>query len=555
MESVRLLGSETGLHEIAVAFVSQYRMRIATLIVCCLFAALARGQDSPFADATSLLWRAEALEADGKITEAWTLYSQAALLDPKNQRAVGKALQLRVKAMEKATIGGLAGGAGADSKVNPSDPLLRIADSELRELPRMLPPPALRPKEGNIDLALKGDSKTLYTRFLTHFGIDVIFDGDYDNPAGREVKVSGASFEEGLYALGLATNSFVVPIGDKLAMVVRDTDQKRRDQERTVAITLPTPTAISSPEAQELARAVQTIFELQRVSVDTTRGLMLIRDRWSKVRLAQIALQQLLSYRSQVMVEVEFYEINEQSNLSFGFSLPNSSQLVPFVSRPNLTQALNGYSNFFSFGGGATLFGLGVTAANLFASMTYSHTSSLLQAQMRSLDGLAATLHVGDKYPVITAVFTFPGENSTQPPPQVQFEDLGLTLKITPHVHGNDEVTLDMETEFKVLTGQTNNNIPVISSRKYSGTVRLKEGEWAVATGLVTRNEARSLKGIAGVANLPILGPALSSNGRDRSNGQTLLVLRPRRIGPRPGDREMREMWTGSETKFLAPVR
>lgn len=529
-------------------------MRIATLIFCCLFAVLVRGQDSPFADSTSLLWRAEALEADGKITEAWTLYSQAALLDPKNQRAVGKALQLRVKAMGKANIS-LSGGAGGTSAVEPLDPLNRIADSELRELERMLPPPALQPKEGSIDLALKGDSKTLYTRFLTHFGIDVIFDGDYDNPAGREVKVSGASFEEGLYALSLATSSFVVPIGEKLAMVVRDTDQKRRDQERVVSITLPTPTVISSPEAQELARAVQTIFELQKVTVDTTRGLMLIRDRWSKVRLAQIALQQMLRYRSQVMVEVEFYEINEQSNLSFGFSLPNSSQLVPFVSRPNLTAALNGYSQFLSFGGGATLFGLGVTAANLFGSMTYSNTSSLLQAQMRSLDGLAATLHVGDKYPVITAVFTFPGENSTQPPPQVQFEDLGLTLKITPHVHGNDEVTLDMETEFKVLTGQTNNNIPVISSRKYTGTVRLKEGEWAVATGLMTRNEARSLQGIAGVASAPVLGPALSRNGRDRSQGQTLLVLRPRRIGPRPGDQELREIWTGTETKFLAPVR
>jgi general secretion pathway protein D len=551
------------MHDAGAAFVTKSRMRIATVVACCLLVALQpvlRGQDSPFVDANSLVWRAEALEADGKITEAWTLYSQAATLDPKNARAAGKALQLRVKALEGAhlaldsALGKAKAGAGKDP-VDPADPLLHIAEGELRDLERMLPPPALVPKPGTIDLSQKADGKVLYTKFLEHFGIDVIFDGDYDNPTGREVKISGASFEEGLYALGIATNSFVIPIAPKLAMVIRDTDQKRRDQERTVAITFQVPTAISSPEAQELARAVQQIFELQRVAVDTTRGQMLIRDRWSKVRPAQMALEQLLSYRSQVMIEVEFYQVNETSNLSYGFSLPNSSQLVPFVTRKNLTTSLAGYSKFLSFGGGATLFGLGVTAANLFASMTHTNTSSLLQAQMRSLDGLAATLHVGDKYPVITALFTFPGENSTQPPPQVQFEDLGLTLKITPHVHANDEVTLDLETEFKVLTGQTNNNIPVISSRKYTGTVRLREGEWAVATGLVTRNEARSIKGIAGLASIPIVGPALSTNGRDKSDGQTLLVLRPRRIGVHPGDRELREIWTGSETKFLAPVR
>jgi type II secretory pathway component GspD/PulD (secretin) len=146
------------------------------------------------------------------------------------------------------------------------------------------------------------------------------------------------------------------------------------------------------------------------------------------------------------------------------------------------------------------------------------------------------------------------GPNPLATAPQVQFEDLGLTLKITPHMHGNNEITLDVESEFKVLTGQTNNDIPVIANRKYTGTVRLKEGEWAVAAGLLTNTEARNIAGLAGLAQIPVVGKAFSRTGRDRTQGQTLLVLKPRVISARPGEGDLREIFTGSEQRYIAPL-
>ncbi len=511
-------------------------------------------QDFPFADAKSLTWRAQELEEQGKTTEAWALYTQAAKLDPKNALAAGKAVLLRGKAMEGAVPVAVAGEVFVDLK----DPSVHITEQELMEVPRMLPPPSLSPGAAKVTMTLTGDGKKIYTEFLKKFGIDVIFDGDYDNPLNRQVKLEEAGFEEALYMINLATGSFVNPLSEKLAMVVRDTDQKRRDQERNVAISLPIPTAISAPEAQELARAIQQIFELQRVSIDTVRGTMLIRDRWSKVKPAELALMQLLSYRGQVMIDVEFYEVAEQSNLSFGFSLPTQSQLIPLVKRTNLVAtAVNGFSKALSFGGGATLFGLGVTTANLFASMTHSNAKSLYETQVRSLDGLPATVHIGDRYPIITATASYASATSNNQQlasPQIQFEDLGLTIKITPHMHGNGEISMEVDSEFKVLTGQTNNNIPVIANRKYTGTIRLKEGEWAVAAGLVTRSVSKNKSGIAGVSQIPFLGAALSTNGRDQSMGQTLLVIRPHVISAVPGERATKDIFTGSETRYLPPV-
>ncbi len=509
-----------------------------------LWALVCLGQDAFQNDPKSMLWRAQALEEEGKLTQAWLLYNHIATIDRSNALAVGKATQLRTKALEGATVGG-GKATGEEPAIDPTDPLLNIKDEELSDIERLKPPPALTPRDTRLTLELKGDAKTIYTRILAHFGVEVIFDGDYDNPQNREVRIEDATFEQALYIAGVATGSWVNPIAPKLAMVIKDTDQKRREQERNVAITLPIPTAISSPEAQELARAIQQLFELQRVSVDTVRGMLLVRDRWSKVRLAELAIGQFLRLRGQVMLDVEFFEVNDQSNLSFGFSLPTSTQLVPLVARRTLSFR------------GATLFGLGTTTANLFASMTHSNTRSLYEAQVRALDGLPATLHIGDRFPIITQVVNFStsATNAQALAPQIQFEDLGLTLKLTPHLHTNGEVSLEVESEFKVLTGQTNNDIPVIANRKFTGTVRLKPGEWAVGAGLVTLNESVNRAGLAGIANLPVLGQLLSTNGKDRRIGQTLLVIRPRVIGASPSEYPAKEIFTGQEQRFLAPTR
>ncbi|MFO0508661.1 MAG: hypothetical protein ACK5YZ_01500, partial [bacterium] len=230
-------------------------------------------------DALSLLWRAQSLENAGRITEAWLLYSQAALLEPRNRLALGKASQLRAKALEKASFS-LPGGASA-----PTGPIEQISAEDLAMIERLTPPPALTPRAGPpLTLDLKGDGKDIYTRVFAHFGIDVVFDGDYEIPRDRHIVLTAASFAEAVYTAGLVTNSFVNPLSPWLALVARDTDQKRREQERNVAITLPIPTAISSPEAQDLGRAIQQIFELQKVSIDTVRGMLLVRDRWSKVK-------------------------------------------------------------------------------------------------------------------------------------------------------------------------------------------------------------------------------------------------------------------------------
>lgn len=181
----------------------------------------------------------------------------------------------------------------------------------------------------------------------------------------------------------------------------------------------------------------------------------------------------------------------------------------------------------------------------------------MLRAEVRALDGQAAQFHVGDKYPIMTGNYGSTaqvGSNVLALTPSFSFEDLGFVLKVTPRIHGMDDVTLDVEAEFKVLTGESVNDIPVIANRKLKSQVRLASGEYAVIAGLMTASEARTIGGIAGLSSLPLLGPLLRTNTRERDANEAVIVVRPRVIELPGSELPTKSFWTGSETHFPSPL-
>jgi general secretion pathway protein D len=513
----------------------------------------------PAEDFAEKLYKAgQRAEKAGDKLHAFLLYAQAASLAPANVEFAMRKAALQADAGMSATtrinmdpLGGASPGIASES----------LTDNDIADAREARMPPRLKITEGLKSFDFSGDPKTVVEKVMGVYGLMVVFDADYQAPPPFRFRLADVRFEEALRTLETVSNSFLVPVNDRLALVVRDTAQKRIEMSPAMAMAIPIPERISVQEAQEMMTAVVQTLEIRKFSLDPVKRVVYLRDQVPKVLAARAMLNDLSRTRAQVEVDVEFLEVTKSSSLGYGLQLPTSSAIVNFSSflgNPN-PGASSGFTSFLTFGGGATFFGIGIASSTVIATFTKSDSNVILKSQLVTLDGQPATLHVGQHYPLVTATYSG-GSTSTISsgngsgliaPPTINFEDLGLVLKITPAVHDQGEVSLEISTEFKVLGTSDSNGNPSISNRKYEGKVRLRMDESAVVAGVLDTTDADTRSGIAGLASIPWIGRLLRSNTINHSKEEVLLILRPRLLDVPPWEYGAAPIWVGTETKPL----
>jgi general secretion pathway protein D len=270
------------------------------------------------------------------------------------------------------------------------------------------------------------------------------------------------------------------------------------------------------------------------MAFDAATRTVLVRDRVTRARVARSLLEALLLPGAQVSIEVQLLTLDADRTYHYGVALPTSFPLIDFghIGAFHTTWSSVGNAmNFLAFGGGATLFGVGLTDATLFATYSKSFASNLYNAIVVVSDGQTANLHVGDKFPIPQSLYTgfqqSGGGSLYNPIGQITLEDLGLVLKLTPHINGEGDVSLDIEAEFKALGTQTIDTVPSINQRQFKGNVMLREGEWAVLAGIDENTHTTTRNGIPGLAQIRGLNQVLSENTRDDKSENTLLVIKP----------------------------
>ena len=523
-------------------------------------------------NAADVYLRARKAERAGHMMEAYLLYSQAATMAPENKTYWLRSQAVRTRATMEAKIG-LSGSPSAESPSStlPDDdipaPELPIASpADRAELRRLLPPPELKAAPGTQDFDLRGDAKQLFDKVAKAYGLDCVFDDDYQASAQIHFELKDADYRDALHGLEAATGSFIVTISQRVFLVVKDTPQKRTEREPTAAIELRLPEASTQQDFNNVITAVQQAFAIEKVAFDTQNNSVIMRDRVSKVLPARLMFEDLMAPRAQVLVDLQFLEVSRNDAITYGVNLQNTFSLMALTTQfQNIVSLPDNIAGLVAFGGGRTLMGIGVMNISLVAQMTRSSGNLLLDAQLRSMDGQAATFHVGDRYPIVTTgyfgpsnFYTGTGVNSGlaayAPPPAVTFEDLGFNLKLTPTVHGVESVTLDIEADFKVLSGSVVDGIPVISNRTLKSKTDLRFDEWAIVAGLMGRSEAHSIAGIAGLSTIPYLAPLTSVQKNDKDTSQVLVMLRPHLVTLPPGQGRVHAFRMGSDNRPLTPL-
>ena len=207
-----------------------------------------------------------------------------------------------------------------------------------------------------------------------------------------------------------------------------------------------------------------------------------------------------------------------------------------------------------TFGGGnISTFGLTLGSIQANFNLNSSDTRQLDQVQLRLGDGEASTLRTGMRYPIQTSSYSnYSGSASSiaglstagnssslasllasysgsASVPQVEYQDLGLTLKTTPKVLRDGLVALSIEMKIDALSGSALNGNPILNNRAYSGVVTLKEGETVIVASELSKQESLAVSGAPGLGEIPGLNN-ISSKDKQLSYSSLLIVMTPHLI-------------------------
>ncbi|MDQ6676130.1 MAG: type II and III secretion system protein [Acidobacteriota bacterium] len=534
--------------------------------------------------------QAHKAEKRKEFSKAYLLYSEAAMLQPgkKSFRLKADALQSRAAlASHPEPPAGSAIDSEPDVLVQPDEVFDSLTAKDLASVANPQPPPELHARPGRFNIDFHGDYKSLFTQVARLYGLENVFDSDFEAGPGIHFELQQADYREALHALEAATGSFVTPVSPSVFLVGKDTPQKRTDLEQNVTVSIPVPQATTQQEMIELAQGVRQALDIQKLGWDSKTNTLVIRDRVSRALPAQALFQNLLSYRPQIMVELQLIEIRKSDIVNYGINLPNMIQVAftnrvsaatgatgtlpantnnpfPFGSRSYtfIAQAAQGGSSLLRnayrglFPNSLSLFSLSVSEAQALADFSDSRSRTMLRTDLRATDGQPSTFHIGDRYPILTSSYSAGISVSARfaPVPSFTYEDLGISLKVTPHVHGTEEISIEVESEFKILTGQTLNGNPLIFNRKLTSQVRLRDDEWGVVGGLVSRSDSKQTNGTPGLSQIPLLGHLFRKYTRQKDESQILIVMKPRLVSLPGPENAMKAVRVGTETRPYIPL-
>jgi Flp pilus assembly secretin CpaC len=75
--------------------------------------------------------------------------------------------------------------------------------------------------------------------------------------------------------------------------------------------------------------------------------------------------------------------------------------------------------------------------------------------------------------------------------------------------------------------------------------VRVREGEWAILSGLTSVSEMRNITGFPGLTSIPMLHNRTVSKDR----GDTLIILKPHLVKLPPTELPTGEYWVGTDSR------
>jgi len=160
---------------------------------------------------------------------------------------------------------------------------------------------------------------------------------------------------------------------------------------------------------------------------------------------------------------------------------------------------------------------------------TDSNTRTLANPQLRTIDGITAKARFGEQVPVPVTTFApiATGGTAQQPITSFNYQNIGVNIDITPRTHHDDDVSLNLLVTVSNISGTGFGGLPTFGNREINTIIRLRDGETNMLAGLIRDDERRSLEGVAGLVDLPLVGRLFAHNTKSANQTDIILTLTP----------------------------
>ena len=174
---------------------------------------------------------------------------------------------------------------------------------------------------------------------------------------------------------------------------------------------------------------------------------------------------------------------------------------------------------------GTDSFGVLITALSANSKSNLLSTPSLL-----TLDHQKAEILVGQNVPFQTGSFTTSGSGADNPFTTIERQDIGVTLKVTPHINDGASLRLEIEQEISSIapTSQGVNAVDLITNkRSIKSTILAENGQVIVLGGLIQDDVTQADSKVPLLGDIPLVGALFRSTKETRIKRNLMVFLRP----------------------------
>jgi general secretion pathway protein D len=497
--------------------------------------------------------RGDLLEAKADYESAYSAYARAFTYDQTNETARIKMARMLEQQRAKA-------GFGVPARYNPRNGNLTPISNEIQT--------AQRPVRGDvmqkIDFSEGTSLKLVILNLARQLNLNVIFDESFKDTNKFSLSLNDVTLSKAL-DLTLLQNKLIFEQADRRTIIIyADNPTNRQRLEKLLVKTF----YLSNADVNETRTLVQANLGPQRqVNISKQLNALVVRATASELAVAQSLIDSLDKNRSEVVLDVNIYEVSNSTSLEIGNQLATSglaTTKTTYDTNGNPVTVTTGTSSSIGDLGGLGRAGVSAIAGNLFGvgggigtviglppsslSLLQSKGASKLLAstQVHGVDGEQNQTVVGRSVPIRTGSSFLNGVNPAATTSttttantgytvdNIQYRDVGLVIDVTPVItnEGYVQVKMKLESSNVEASGTDSTLTPSFTKRSLTTISRVQDGLTAVVACVKQDSKGDSRVTIPVVGMVPILGRLFTTPKQTSSQSDIVITVTPHIIRP-----------------------